>query len=66
MASKREENQQVFQAKGMPDVIPSSEFAETALKALEVDVMHVVSTREIRTSTNDILNREMLKLADEM
>ena len=66
MADKREEKQQVFQAKGMPDVIPSSEFAETALKALEVDVMHVVSTREIRTCTNDILNREMLKLADEM
>ena len=66
MADKREEKQQVFQAKGMPDVIPLSEFAETALKALEVDVMHVVSNREIRACTNDILNREMLKLADEM
>ena len=66
MADNREEKQQVFQAKGMPDVIPSSEFAETALNALEVDIMHVVSTREIRTCTNDILNREMLKLADEM
>ena len=66
MADKREEKPQVFQAKGMPDVIGSSEFAETALNALEVDVMHVVSTREIRACTNDILNREMLKLADEM
>ena len=66
MADKREEKQQVFQAKGMPDVIPSSEFAAVALKALEKDVMHVVSTREIRACTNDILNREMLKLADEM
>ena len=66
MADKREEKQQVFQAKGMPDVIPSSEFAETALKALEVDVMHMVSTNEIRACTNDILNLELLKLADEM
>ena len=66
MADKQEEKQQEFQAKGMPDVIPSSESAETALDALELDVMHMVSTREIRSCTNDILNRELLKLADEM
>ena len=68
MADKREfeEKQQVFQARGMPDVIPSSEFASTALKALEKDIMHELSSREIRACTNDILNREMLQLADEM
>ena len=66
MADKREEKQQDLQAKGMPDVVPSSESAEAVLEALELDVMHVVSTREIRSSTNDILNRELLKLTDEM
>ena len=66
MADKREEKQQEFQAKGMPDVVPSSESSEAVLEALELDVMHMVSTREIRTCTNDILNRELMKLADEM
>jgi len=68
MADKREfeEKQQVFQARGMPDVILSSEFASTALKALEKDIMHELSSREIRACTNDILNREMLQLANEM
>ena len=68
MADKREfeEKQQVFQARGMPDVIPSSEFVATALKALEKDIMHELPSREIRACTNDILNREMLLLADEM
>ena len=66
MADKREEKQQDLQAKGMPDVVPPSESAEAVLEALELDVMHVVSTREIRACTNDILNRELLKLTDEM
>ena len=68
MADKREfeEKQQVFQARGLPDVILSSEFASTALKALEKDIMHELSSREIRACTNDILNREMLQLANEM
>ena len=65
MAAKQEEEQQQ-QAKGVPDVVPPSESAEAVLEAFELDVMHVVSTREIRSCTNDILNKEMLKLADEM
>ena len=47
-------------------MIPTSVFAATALKALEKDIMHELSSREIRACTNDILNREMLLLADEM
>ena len=70
MADKREqpqdEQKNVFQARGVPDVIPTSHFAATALKALEKDIMHELSSREIRACTNDILNREMLLLADEM
>ena len=66
MADKQEENQQEFQAKGMPDVVPPSESSEAVLEAFELDVMHMVSTSEIRSCTNDILNKEMLKLADEM
>ena len=62
---KQEEKQQQ-QAKGIPDVVPPSESAEAVLEAFELDVMHMVSTREIRSCTNDILNKEMLKLADEM
>ena len=63
MADKREleEKQQVFQARGIPDVISS-----TALKAIEKDIMRELSSCEIRACTNDILNREMLLLADEM
>ena len=64
MADKQEEKQQ--QAKGMPDVVPPSESTEAVLEAFELDVMHIVSSREIRSCTNDILNKEMLKLADEM
>ena len=60
MAAKQEEEQQQQQAKGMPDVLLSSAEMD------ELNVLHVVSNHEIRGCTNDILNRELLKLSDEM
>ena len=59
-AKQEEEQQQQQQAKGMPDVLLSSAEMD------ELNVLHVVSTHEIRGCTNDILNRELLKLTDEM
>jgi len=55
-----------IEVKGLPDVIPTNEYASTVLEKIENDFMGMIMKQTIRDCTNDILKREVTSITDEM
>ena len=55
-----------IEVKGLPDVIPTDEYASTVLEKIGADFMGMIMKEVIRDCTNDMLKREVTAITDEM